>query len=579
MVPLFSYMAKKAPRGLGIWIAFEEMNTPGTAVHNTIKRAKEIGAKWVAVRGGGNRKDGRLVRDIGLPVGAIREYKDAGFDVYVWVFSYPDEQLRRDEIALYKDFVAEGADGLIVNAEVAWKVKDCDALAARHVRDIRAAVGDVWVAHAPFALPMSHRDFPYVGFHGLDAVLAQLYWTEFSDSGLKPWLDRYHKEWEQYWKAHPELVPQPVHPIGVTYGKELGKKWGLKQAPPGVFKASDLELFLDHFSGDRAPSLYTLEAMNDEARAVLVARAAREGESVTETKEVKAKVPEAHLPASGKTLRANDWGQAFRLTEAPPNFDGSVKSVLDIVSWLGVEKNGRWRPKSGATYCNVYAHDLCGAIGAYVPRVWWTKAALKKLECGEDVRPTYAVTVCELSANDLYRWFVDWGPSFGWRRVKTLDEAQALANAGHAAVICARNRVESASGHISVIVGESDRLAAKRDFSGAVVLPVQSQAGGKCYELSHISAWWTSSTFAEFGFWVHDPKSLDDGKSWEIDEAIVEEHEQTPETGDSTDSGMSEDDKTDTVTTDLVVHKQPGGFFAVLLSFITNLIAVIFGKK
>jgi len=203
---------------------------------------------------------------------------------------------------------------------------------------------------------------------------------------------------------------------------------------------------------------------------------------------------EVHLTAPSNTLRANAWGQAFHLTEPAPPYDGTPESILAIVSWLGVEKSGRWRPKPGTTYCNVYAYDLCNAIGAYAPRVWWGNKS--------DAEPVLGKNVFELSANALYSWFVQHSEEFGWKKVKTLDELQDAANAGNAAVIVGKNKNAQASGHICCVVPESGKLMAKR-VDGQVVLPVQSQAGAYNYELSLISEWWKSPSFAEFGFWVH----------------------------------------------------------------------------
>lgn len=564
-------MAKKAPSGLGLWIAFEGMITPGKSVKNTIAQAKAMGAKWVAVRGGGNRSADktRLLRDAELPADAIKEYKEAGLDVYVWVFSYPDASLRRDEIALYRDFIAEGADGIIINAEVSWKVPQANALAEQHVSDIRAALGDVWVAHAPFALPIFHQDFPYNGFAGLDAILTQLYWTEFGDAGLKPWIERYNKQWSEFKAKNPKIAQQPVHPIGVTYGKELGKKWGMKQVPPGEFHVADLDLFMDTFADDPMPSLYTLEAMHEDARDYLIARA---GNQKPETEEpempekTEDKALEAHLPAQGKTLRANSWGQAYRLTEEAPKYDGTVDSVLKIVSWLGVEKGGRWQPKPGTTYCNVYAHDLCNLIGAYVPRVWWN-------DVNKTDRAELGKTVHELSANALFRWFKENSEKFGWRRVYTLDELQEAANDGDACVIVACNRNEQWSGHIACVIGESDRCKAQR-VDGKVALPVQSQAGAKNYELSNISSWWTSGTFIEHGFWVHGPKV--DVTVGEVEQASAEDVK--PQLVSTIVPPPMPPPQRDVSTELANVPETPSGFFGMLITFLLKLIS-LFTKR
>ncbi len=223
-------------------------------------------------------------------------------------------------------------------------------------------------------------------------------------------------------------------------------------------------------------------------------------------------LPPAHLPPQGSTLRERDWGQAYRLTEAPPGLElGGVGApdpavTLEAIEWLGVARYARWRRRGGTTFCNVYAHDLCGLIGAYLPRVWWTLDAIAALALGREVRAEYRATVHELSANALFRWFESFGESFGWRRVD-LDGAQLAANAGRAAVIVAANREEARPGHISVVAPESPPFfRAVRNPGGRVLVPVQSQAGADNVELGaspRPGAWWRSASFPTFAAWAH----------------------------------------------------------------------------
>lgn len=196
------------------------------------------------------------------------------------------------------------------------------------------------------------------------------------------------------------------------------------------------------------------------------------------------------------------------MTEVPPRYDASPASIHAIISWLDVERGARWRPKPGTTYCNVYATDFAHACGAYLPRVWWNMSAEKLLAGGVVVKPSYASTVMELSANALYRWLS--GPhssTFGWRRTASLTVAQEGANRGAPVVLCCRKKVEFSPGHIAVVAPESDVVKATRDASGEVVLPVLSQAGAKNEELGVAGnpPWWTSKDMAEWGIWVHDP--------------------------------------------------------------------------
>jgi len=225
------------------------------------------------------------------------------------------------------------------------------------------------------------------------------------------------------------------------------------------------------------------------------------------------KVPmiEAHLPTNMNASRRNVNARAYRLFEIDmPVHDGTPESTVRIITWLGVERHERWRPGKGVTCCNIYAHDLCGLLGAYVPRVFWLPAALAEIRRGKQTSVRYSATVGEQNANMLFAWLVKWGAEFGWRRT-TLDEAQAVANGGCAAVICARRSDLSQPGHISVVAPESDRCRALRDARGLVVRPVQSQAGDRNVELGTLErAWWTNPEMAEWGAWVYEPAMLRD---------------------------------------------------------------------
>lgn len=217
--------------------------------------------------------------------------------------------------------------------------------------------------------------------------------------------------------------------------------------------------------------------------------------------------PPAHLPhppGSGATLRRNAWGQSYRLTEAAPVHDGTAVSTLSIIRWLDVEHQARWAPKKGVTYCNVYAHDLCAIQGAYLARVWWLPNSLAALQTGRDVAPLYGATVGELSANMLFRWLDQWSELYGWVRTDSLDDAQDAANRGDAVVICARQHDEAKPGHISCVVPETTTMRAKRDANDRVLVPVQSQAGGRNLMHGLTGRWWVGPEMEEFGIFIHN---------------------------------------------------------------------------
>jgi hypothetical protein len=217
-------------------------------------------------------------------------------------------------------------------------------------------------------------------------------------------------------------------------------------------------------------------------------------------------LPEAHLVASHPVRRDSVSARAYLLNEpgAPRRTAADPAVLAEIVRFLDVENSARYQPTDSATFCNVYAHDYCALAGVYLPRVWWLPTALAALAAGHNVAPRYGDTVAEWNANALLDWLRDFGPQFGWSMVATVDELQAAANGGQVAVICAKRRKVSASGHIACVVPEqAPPLVARRDPNG-IRLPLQSQAGRQnfCFSCGH-GRWWEGEQFAAHGFWIH----------------------------------------------------------------------------
>ena len=182
------------------------------------------------------------------------------------------------------------------------------------------------------------------------------------------------------------------------------------------------------------------------------------------------------------------------------------KSLWRIVDYLAVDKvsHARYQPRDGMTFCNIYAHDYCALAGVYLPRVWWSQEALERLTRGETVEPHIGATILEQRANDLFRWLQSFGPRFGWRQTGTLSKLQAEANLGAVALVIARRKLEGKSGHVTLVVPERDQFQARRDASGEVIAPLQSQAGLRNFRFGTGAAnWWNGEQFAESAFWLH----------------------------------------------------------------------------
>ncbi len=198
-------------------------------------------------------------------------------------------------------------------------------------------------------------------------------------------------------------------------------------------------------------------------------------------------------------------GRAFALGDTSAPRRGTTNPAADlaaIIAYLEVERSARYQPTTVSTFCNIYAYDYCYLAKVYLPRVWWTGSALERLARGESVEVRYAVTVNELNANSLFDWLNDHGPRFGWRRLFDLDAMQNHANAGGAAVICAKRKDLNRSGHIVAVVPETTTQQAARN-GATVTRPLQSQAGASNHRYTNgPRAWWQGSEFREFGFFA-----------------------------------------------------------------------------
>lgn len=181
----------------------------------------------------------------------------------------------------------------------------------------------------------------------------------------------------------------------------------------------------------------------------------------------------------------------------------SAAGLDSIVDWLAVETSRRYRAGRGVTFCNIYACDFAYIAGAYLPRVWWTKKAIVAFARGERPAARYGVTLVELNANALHDWLLEHGGAFGWRRAASPAQLQAHANSGGVALICARRRDPSRSGHVAIVAPEG-ALKARRSAKGEVTMPVLSQAGAVNYRRRvPPRPWWSDTKFSSVVMFCH----------------------------------------------------------------------------
>jgi len=168
---------------------------------------------------------------------------------------------------------------------------------------------------------------------------------------------------------------------------------------------------------------------------------------------------------------------------------------------LNVENAIRYK-KTAYTFCNIYAYDFCYLCEVFLPRVWWSESALISLSNGGQVDIRYGETVFEIRANELFQWLKEFGSSFGWRRVFTAQELQTAADQGYVGVVVANTKNHDNSGHICVVVPQTD-VHTPVTMEGEIVTPVMSDAGLSNHEY-YSYRWWTKDKYSFFGFWIND---------------------------------------------------------------------------
>jgi hypothetical protein len=199
----------------------------------------------------------------------------------------------------------------------------------------------------------------------------------------------------------------------------------------------------------------------------------------------------------------DESGQPTRRGRDPQTLREELAAIVD---WLASDDRAhlRYQPRDGATFCNVYAHDFCHLAGVYLPRVWWTEAALLRLAGGETLRPLLGNTVREMRSNDLFHWLRDFGPHFGWRRTGSASALQREVDQGAVGLISTLRRHNGRPGHLAMVVPQTARHVARRNADGDVIAPVQSQAGTVNFRYgTGIAEWWKDAKYADAAFWLH----------------------------------------------------------------------------
>jgi hypothetical protein len=181
------------------------------------------------------------------------------------------------------------------------------------------------------------------------------------------------------------------------------------------------------------------------------------------------------------------------------------ESIHQLIDKLDVETSVRYQKTPEDTYCNVYSYDYCYFSKVYLPTVWWTDESLEKIKQGQEVTAVFEQTVDRIYSSAIHDWFLEWGDSFGWKRMFSVDEMQSEVNEnGGVGIICAKRKIKGLSGHIVPVVPETDLHTAYRE-NGKVIYPLQSQAGILNYNyFSEVRKdWWNDELYSSHVFYYH----------------------------------------------------------------------------
>lgn len=136
----------------------------------------------------------------------------------------------------------------------------------------------------------------------------------------------------------------------------------------------------------------------------------------------KPNVYEPHLSslkfANPKTANV-EMARAYPIDRA---FHGATyEDFFKIVQFLDVTRSLAFQRTKNGTMCNVAAYQFAHQMGVFIPRVWWhnPEKTPQPVILGAKSR---GGTVREMTANDLFDWFIESGSLYGWRQTDNPKE-------------------------------------------------------------------------------------------------------------------------------------------------------------
>lgn len=181
---------------------------------------------------------------------------------------------------------------------------------------------------------------------------------------------------------------------------------------------------------------------------LLGAVAAVPADDLTRPEKKKKKVAGKKKAAGPRTVAMDslDISGYPQLTETSKPGERSKERLEAVLGQFKVETNKRYLPRSGATFCNIYARDVTHAMGVKLP---------------------YGML-----ANGIYDWLPSKaGKAAGWVAVSA-EEAQKAANEGRPVVVSYKN-----PGKIKV-KGKDGKMTEKPAHGHIAVVRPSDQPGG-----------------------------------------------------------------------------------------------------
>lgn len=190
--------------GQGMWIWYVNKSSGGS-VPAIVAQAHAAGVTTVFVKS----SDGSSNYWSQFSPQLVAELHANGLKVCAWQYVYGTNPA--GEAALGAEAVANGADCLVIDAEVEYEGKY--AAAQTYIADLRAKIGPTYpLALASFPYVSYHSTFPYsvfLGPNGAQFDAPQMYWHDIGVSVDTVYANTYIAN---------RIYERPIFPLGQTYG-------------------------------------------------------------------------------------------------------------------------------------------------------------------------------------------------------------------------------------------------------------------------------------------------------------------------------------------------------------------------